>query len=94
MSIDGACTLGNFWSFILQNHHKVQFTCTSSSEWSWWRLCWFSWCHTQALRNKVGCISYMRKEDNIYNNRVYRDKCHNIIRVTYYIAEVLLQNKR
>jgi hypothetical protein len=28
------------------------------------------------LRNKVGCISYMRQEDNIYNNRVYRDKCH------------------
>jgi hypothetical protein len=29
-----------------------------------------------ALRNKVRCISYMRQEDNIYNNRVYRDKCH------------------
>jgi hypothetical protein len=29
------------------------------------------------LRNKAGCISYMRQEDNIYNNRVYRDKCHN-----------------
>jgi hypothetical protein len=29
-----------------------------------------------ALRNKAGCISYMRQEDNIYNNRVYRDKCH------------------
>jgi hypothetical protein len=28
-----------------------------------------------ALRNKAGCISYMRQEDNIYNNRVYRDKC-------------------
>jgi hypothetical protein len=28
------------------------------------------------LRNKAGCISYMRQEDNIYNNRVYRDKCH------------------
>jgi transposase InsO family protein len=25
--------------------------------------------------------SYMRQEDNIYNNRVYRDKCHNNIRV-------------
>jgi hypothetical protein len=23
----------------------------------------------------------MRQEDNIYNNRVYRDKCHNNIRV-------------
>jgi hypothetical protein len=34
-----------------------------------------------ALRNKARCISYMRQEDNIYNNRVYRDKCHNIIRV-------------
>jgi hypothetical protein len=38
-------------------------------------------CHTRALRNNVGCISYMRQEDNIYNNRVYRDKCHNNIRV-------------
>jgi hypothetical protein len=33
-------------------------------------------CHTRVLRNKAGCISYMRQEDNIYNNRVYRDKCH------------------
>jgi hypothetical protein len=38
-------------------------------------------CHTRALTNKVGCISYMRQEDNIYNNRVYRDKYHNNIRV-------------
>jgi hypothetical protein len=29
------------------------------------------------LRDKAGCISYMRQEDNIYNNRVYRDKCHD-----------------
>jgi hypothetical protein len=28
------------------------------------------------LRNKVRCISYMRQGDNIYNNRVYREKCH------------------
>jgi hypothetical protein len=28
------------------------------------------------LRDKAGCISYMRQEDNIYNNKVYRDKCH------------------
>jgi hypothetical protein len=28
------------------------------------------------LRDKAGCISYMRQEDNIYNNRIYRDKCH------------------
>jgi hypothetical protein len=28
------------------------------------------------LRNKARCISYMCQEDNIYNNRVYRDKCH------------------
>jgi hypothetical protein len=34
-----------------------------------------------ALRNKARCISYMRQEDNIYNNIVYRDKCHNNIRV-------------
>jgi hypothetical protein len=35
----------------------------------------------------------MRQEDNIYNNRVYKDKCHNNQSI-YYIAEVLLQNKR
>jgi hypothetical protein len=29
-----------------------------------------------ALTDKVRCISYMRQEDNIYNNRVHRDKCH------------------
>jgi hypothetical protein len=46
-----------------------------------------------ALRNKARCISYMRQEDNIYNNRVYRDKCHKNQSI-YYIAEVLLQNKR
>jgi hypothetical protein len=34
----------------------------------------------------------MRQEDNIYNNRVYRDTCHNNQSI-YYIAEVLLQNK-
>jgi hypothetical protein len=34
-----------------------------------------------ALRNKARCISYMRQEDNIYNNKAYRDKCHNNIRV-------------
>jgi hypothetical protein len=28
-----------------------------------------------------GCILYMCQEDNIYNNRVHRDKCHNYIRV-------------
>jgi hypothetical protein len=37
------------------------------------------------LRNKAGCISYMHQEDNIYNNRVYRDKCHNNQSI-YYIA--------
>jgi hypothetical protein len=46
-----------------------------------------------ALRNQARCISYMRQEDNIYNNRVYRDKCHNNQSI-YYIAEDLLQNKR
>jgi hypothetical protein len=46
-----------------------------------------------ALRNKARCISYMRQEDNIYNNRVYRDKCHKTSEY-YYIAEDLLQNKR
>jgi hypothetical protein len=46
-----------------------------------------------ALRNKARCILYMRQEDNVYNNRVYRDKCHNNQSI-YYKAEVLLQNKR
>jgi hypothetical protein len=41
-----------------------------------------------ALRNKARCISYMRQEDNIYNNRVYRYKCHNN-QSNYYIAEDL-----
>jgi hypothetical protein len=41
----------------------------------------FKLCHTRALRDKAECISYMRQEDNIYNNRVYREKCHNNIRV-------------
>jgi hypothetical protein len=45
-----------------------------------------------ALRNKARCISYMRQGDNIYNNRVYRDKCHNNQSI-YYISEDLLQNK-
>jgi hypothetical protein len=45
------------------------------------------------LRAKSGASHTCAKEDNIYNNRVYRDKCHNIIRALYYIAEVL-QNKR
>jgi hypothetical protein len=46
-----------------------------------------------ALRNKARCISYMRQEDNIYNNRVYRDKCHKHQSI-YYIEEDLLQSKR
>jgi hypothetical protein len=40
------------------------------------------------LKDKAGCISYMRQEDNIYNNIVYRDKCHNNQSI-YYIAEDL-----
>jgi hypothetical protein len=39
------------------------------------------------LRNKARCISYMRQEDNIYNTRVYRDKCHDT-------SEYLLQSGR
>jgi hypothetical protein len=46
----------------------------------------------RVLRGNAGCISYMRQKDNIYNNRVYRDKCHNN-QCIYYIAEIL-QNKR
>jgi hypothetical protein len=30
---------------------------------------------------KLGASHTCAKEDNIYNNRVYRDKCHNIISV-------------
>jgi hypothetical protein len=44
------------------------------------------------LRAKPGASHTCAKEDNIYNNRVYRDKCHNN-QSTYFIAEVL-QNKR
>jgi hypothetical protein len=36
---------------------------------------------TPSFKDKAMCISYMRQEDNIYNNRVYRDKFHNNIRV-------------
>jgi hypothetical protein len=36
---------------------------------------------TPGFKEQAGCISYMRQKDNIYNNRVYRDKCHNNIRV-------------
>jgi hypothetical protein len=36
---------------------------------------------TLGFKEQAGCISYMRQEDNIYNNRVYRDKCHNNLRV-------------
>jgi hypothetical protein len=41
---------------------------------------------------KPGASHTCAKEDNIYNNKVYRDKCHNNQSI-YYIAEVL-QNKR
>jgi hypothetical protein len=36
--------------------------------------------HTN-LRKKVGASHTCAKEDNIYNKRVSRDKCHNNIRV-------------
>jgi hypothetical protein len=47
---------------------------------------------TPGFKEQARCISYMRQEDNIYNNRVYRDKFikHQSI---YYIAKDLLQNK-
>jgi hypothetical protein len=45
------------------------------------------WLSHPALRDKARCISYMRQEDNIYNNRVYRDKCHDT-------SEYLLQSGR
>jgi hypothetical protein len=40
----------------------------------------------------MGASHTCAKEDNIYNNRVYRDKCHNNQSI-YYIAKVL-QNKK
>jgi hypothetical protein len=43
------------------------------------------------LRTKPGASHTCTKEDNIYNNKVYRDKFHNNQSI-YYIAEVL-QNK-
>jgi hypothetical protein len=33
------------------------------------------------LREKSGASHICAKEENTYNNRVYRDKCHNNIRV-------------
>jgi hypothetical protein len=36
---------------------------------------------TPGFKKQSRCISYMCQEDNTYNNRVYRDKCHNNIRV-------------
>jgi hypothetical protein len=44
------------------------------------------------LRNKAGCISYMRQENNIYNNRVYKDKCHKTSE--YLLHSGRLNNKR
>jgi hypothetical protein len=35
------------------------------------------------LRDKVRCVSYVRQKNITYNDKVYRDKCHN----HYYIAE-------
>jgi hypothetical protein len=49
-------------------------------------------CHTRIEGTKPGASHTCAKEDNIYNNRVYRDKCHNNQSI-YYIAEVL-QNER
>jgi hypothetical protein len=42
-----------------------------------------------ALRNKARCISYMRQEDNIYNNRVYRDKCHKTSEYLLHIGRLI-----
>jgi hypothetical protein len=38
-------------------------------------------CHTRISVTEPGASHTCAKEDNIYNNRVYRDKFHNIIRV-------------
>jgi hypothetical protein len=38
-------------------------------------------CHTRIEGTKPGASHICVKEDTTYNNRVYRDKCHNIIRV-------------
>jgi hypothetical protein len=38
-------------------------------------------CHTRIYGTKPGASHICAKEDNIYNNIVYIDKCHNIIRV-------------
>jgi hypothetical protein len=43
----------------------------------------------RALRDKARCISYMRQDDNIYNNIVYRDKCHNNIRVLLHSGSLI-----
>jgi hypothetical protein len=45
-------------------------------------------CHTRALRDKnPGASHTCAKEDNIYNNRVYRDKCHNNQSIYYIIKD-------
>jgi hypothetical protein len=41
------------------------------------------------LRNKAECVSYVRKKNNTYNDKVYRDKCHTYHKCHYYVAEVL-----
>jgi hypothetical protein len=35
----------------------------------------------------------MHQEDNIYNNRVYRDKCHNNIRVLLHSGSLITKYK-
>jgi hypothetical protein len=45
------------------------------------------------LRNKSGASHTCAKEDNIYNNRVYRDKCHNNFRVLITLRKSF-KNKR
>jgi hypothetical protein len=42
---------------------------------------------------KPGASHICAREDNTYNNRVHRDKCHKYHKCTYYIAEVLQKNK-
>jgi hypothetical protein len=46
-------------------------------------------CHTRFQGTKPGASHIYAREDNTYNNRVHRDKCHKYHKGTYYIAEVL-----
>jgi hypothetical protein len=52
-------------------------------------LSWLSLSHPGFKGTKPGASHICAREDNTYNNKVHRDKCHKYHKYTYYIAEVL-----